>query len=137
MRAKILVADDSEVMRRAICRFLAGQSQVNLVGQSSKFQEAMRMVRELQPDVVVMDLRMAEHAHCETQKLKAELTSLRLVAISASSDSETKTLSDRLGADKFIDKMHLYDKLVPTILELLARDSRSEETQIPVCNVVA
>jgi DNA-binding NarL/FixJ family response regulator len=124
-------------MRRAICHFLTRQSQFDLVGESSKFQETMRMARELQPDVVVMDLRMAEHAHCETQKLKADLTSLRLVAISASSDSETKTLLDRVGADRFIDKMQLYEKLVPTILELMARDSRSEDTRNAIGNVVA
>ncbi len=62
---------------------------------------------------------MAEKANGELHELARErLSSLRMVAISAADDEEINALAGRLGADAFVDKMEMYDKLAPAILQL-------------------
>jgi two-component system nitrate/nitrite response regulator NarL len=118
VQIKILVADDSDVVRRAIRQFLQQNSDFALVGEAADINEAIEKAGTLEPDIVIMDLHMAIWAEGDSDRLKGELSATRLIAISAASDDETSTLVERLGADRFIDKMQLYDKLIPTILEL-------------------
>jgi DNA-binding NarL/FixJ family response regulator len=114
---KVLLADDSEIMRRAIQQFLQGRAELELVGEACDFHEAIALADALRPDVLVLDVRMAEKANAELNALRERLTSLRLVGISAADDEEIKTLAARLGADTLIDKMEMYDKLAPAILQ--------------------
>jgi two-component system nitrate/nitrite response regulator NarL len=118
VQIRILLADDSGVMRHAISRLLLENSDFALVGEASGLHEALEKSRSLQPDVVIMDLHMARWADGDTARIKAELSLQRLIAISFSSDDEALTLSKRFGADKFIDKVELSEKLIPTIREM-------------------
>jgi two-component system, NarL family, nitrate/nitrite response regulator NarL len=120
VQIKVLLADDSNVMRHAISRLLLEDSDLALVGQASGLHEALEKSRSLQPDVVIMDLHMARCADGDADRIKAELSIQRLIAISFSSDDEALTLSQRFGADMFIDKVELSDKLIPAIRELCA-----------------
>jgi DNA-binding NarL/FixJ family response regulator len=118
MHVKVLLADDSEIMLRAIERLLQDHPELEVVGSASDFPETIALAGAVEPDVVVLDLRMAEKANGELLALKGQLTSLRLVAVSAAApDDTTKKLAAALGADAFVDKMNMYDQLIPAILQ--------------------
>jgi len=118
-KVRVLLADDSEVMRHAIERILRETSEIHLVAIASEFSEAVRLAGELKPDVVVIDLRMAERASAEARRLRVQNAKLRILAVTASAvDEEAADLGAKLEADKLLDKMKLYAELVPTILEL-------------------
>ena len=55
---KVLVADDQELVRRGIETILEGQDDLTVVGGAADGDEAVAMVREHRPDVVLMDVRM-------------------------------------------------------------------------------
>ena len=57
MCVKVLLADDAEVMRKAIRRLLSECEDISLVGEATKFSEAVQKAQELLPDEVVLDLR--------------------------------------------------------------------------------
>jgi DNA-binding NarL/FixJ family response regulator len=114
---RVLVGDDSEVMRRTIAAYLSARPEVEVVGEADNFEETARLVGELKPDVVVVDLRMSTRLDGEARSIK-DVCECRLIAISASVDDESNTMARRIGADAFIDKMKLYDQLLPKILEL-------------------
>jgi DNA-binding NarL/FixJ family response regulator len=114
---RVLVADDSDVMRRTVTRYLSTRSEVEVVGEASNFEEAARLVGEHRPEIVVIDVRMSRLVDSETRNIK-EICECRIIAISASVDGETASLAEKLGSDAFIDKMRLYDRLMPKILEL-------------------
>jgi len=106
-------------MRRAIHQFLQECVELELVGEACDFHEAIAFADALRPDVLVLDLRMAEKANGELHELRERLSSLRMVAISAAADDEEiKALASRLGADLFVDKMEMYERLAPAILKL-------------------
>ena len=55
---RILVAEDREIVRDGICAIIAQQSNLTVVAQAKNGEEAVQLYRELQPDVVLTDLRM-------------------------------------------------------------------------------
>jgi DNA-binding NarL/FixJ family response regulator len=118
MLFKVLLCDDSEIFREVTKKFLEAHSLVHLVGESSNFADSLRMVSELRPDIVILDLCMVPETTVKLPTQKNILNAKRLLIVSASSDQESRDLADRMGADGFLDKIDLYDKLVATIVWL-------------------
>jgi DNA-binding NarL/FixJ family response regulator len=119
MPIKILLADDSKIVRRGIRQLLATQTEIEVVGESSDFAQTIQMTRDLNPQLLVLDLHMADENSVPPQELKANLNhGLKVLAISLSNDEETKDLATRVGAAVLLDKMDLAHTLIPTILQL-------------------
>jgi DNA-binding NarL/FixJ family response regulator len=118
---KVLLADDSDVIHRAIERHLKFEPKIEMVGQTKTFEEAVRLVRELSPDVVILDLRMTADVSDDNEGIR-QICECWVIAMSVSVDDETDALFGKLNADAFIDKMDLGEKLIPTILELAGRE---------------
>jgi DNA-binding NarL/FixJ family response regulator len=117
---KVLLADDSEFMLRAVARLLRTTSQVALIGAAVDFAEAVRLAHEHKPHVVILDLHMALQAKADVLRLKAESGGSRLLAITAANvkDEGSLALANAIGADRLLDKMSLEEELIPAILEL-------------------
>jgi DNA-binding NarL/FixJ family response regulator len=118
MQFKVLLCDDSDIFRDVAKKYLEAHSLVHLVGESSNFTDSLRMVSDLRPDIVILDLCMVPETVVKLPIQKNVLNAKRLLIVSASSDQESRDLADRMGADAFLDKIDLYDKLVATIVWL-------------------
>jgi two-component system response regulator DegU len=116
MSIRVLLADDSDVMRRAIRGLLAERLDIELVGEANDFTQTVEMTNEFKPQVIVMDLNMKNDA-MTLSDVKARLNDCdaRVVAISFSNDETAQTLANKFGAVTLLDKMELADKLIPTI----------------------
>ena len=112
----MLVADDSPTVRQAICRVLERDSDIQVIGQAVDFSSAVRLANELNPQVLVLDLRMPDIHKFDSMSFRSQLPSgCRLIAISIWDDEETKRLAEQLGADSFLEKMELGTELIPAI----------------------
>jgi DNA-binding NarL/FixJ family response regulator len=132
VQVKVLLADDSDIIRKSIRGLLLSQPQLQLVGEARDFPEAIRLAKELQPHVVIMDLHMPNPSGSSTPDLKFYLhPAARLLAISASNDQTSMNLAHALGADTFLDKMDLYDKLIPAILHLASPAPGNAVSELP------
>lgn len=118
---KVLLADDSEIIRRAIRILLRSQPQIELVGEAADFPQTVLMMKELNPEVIVMDVHMPKGTAATFLDLKSRLNhSSRMLAISVWNDEDTKALVDSLGTFPLLDKMELSDKLIPAIMQLVS-----------------
>src|ERR1700726_2507278 len=95
---KVLIADDSEIMRTAIRKLLQGESNIRVVGEASTFAETMQRIGDFTPELV-----------------KAQLGTVCTVAVSFSNDSDSKALAESYGAATLLDKMSLYNDMLPAI----------------------
>ena len=116
----VLLADDSEELRRAIRRLLESHSVISLVGTAADFSEAVLFAALLRPDVVVLDLRMKDSQGLDAVGASPQIisTGSTIIAISFTVDDDAKALARQIGAAKLLDKMNLYRELIPAILGL-------------------
>jgi DNA-binding NarL/FixJ family response regulator len=114
---KVLVADDTQLMRRAICGFLRGRLELEIVGEACDYTQTVQMANDLRPEIILMDLHLACRPGITPLDVRTQLNhGSRLVAVSISNDEEAKALAQSFGAVTFLDKMKLFDELVPIIL---------------------
>jgi two-component system, NarL family, response regulator LiaR len=57
---RVFITDDHEVVRAGLRAFMSTEADIEVVGEAANGQEAVSLVRNLQPDVILMDLVMPE-----------------------------------------------------------------------------
>jgi DNA-binding NarL/FixJ family response regulator len=119
MSITVLLADDSDVLRTTVRRFLEERAnEVEIVGETSNFAEALQMSRDLRPQILLMDLHLGD-SPTSSEQLKVCLhPDTALLAMSFSNDAEAKIIANGIGAAAILDKMTLTDELIPAILRL-------------------
>ena len=85
MSINVLIADDSDLMRTAIRRALNAEPRIKVLGEASSFASTMQMIADLKPDVLLLDLHLAEERDFTPAFVKSQLVSVdHTVAISFS-----------------------------------------------------
>jgi chemotaxis response regulator CheB len=114
---KVLVADDTQLMRRAICGFLRGKLEIEIVGEAADYAQTVQMANDFRPEIILMDLHLACRPDITPLEVRTNLNhGSRLVAVSIAIDEEAKALAKSLGAVRLLDKTKLFEELIPTIL---------------------
>jgi two-component system invasion response regulator UvrY len=115
MSIRVLLADDSEIVRKAITHLLQSDPEIQLVAEAVSFRQAMRFASRLRPQVIVMDLHMPDENNLTPLQIKSCFVGSRLLAISLWNDEETKVLADGCGAVTLLDKTNLGALLIPAM----------------------
>jgi two-component system chemotaxis response regulator CheB len=109
---RVLIVEDSQVARQLLVSILQGAPDFQVVGTAENGVEAVQMTRQLQPDVIAMDVYMPEMDGLEaTRRIMAEMPR-PIVMVSASFNKNERTLSfDALqaGALSILEKPTMYD----------------------------
>jgi DNA-binding NarL/FixJ family response regulator len=117
---KVLLADDSEIMREAIKKLLEDEPRIHIVGEASSFATAMQLVADVKPQILLLDLHMPQKRDLPAPVVKAQLNCIEYtLAISFANDEEAKSLAASYGAVALLDKMGLYTELLPAIMRLV------------------
>jgi DNA-binding NarL/FixJ family response regulator len=77
---RILVADDSQSVRRAITMLLAAELKITVCGEVSTYSELLEKIGELDPRVVLMDLHMSDERNFDCDYVRDQLRRSRLLA---------------------------------------------------------
>jgi DNA-binding NarL/FixJ family response regulator len=116
MPIKVLLADDSDVVRRAIRQLLEEDPDIELVGEAEDFAQMVEMTKDLKPQIILLDLQMKDEVKATPVDIKSRLNDgARIVAMSFSNDEEARVLAESFGAVAVLDKTELVDELIPTI----------------------
>jgi DNA-binding NarL/FixJ family response regulator len=102
-----LVVDDQPVIRSAVANLVAHEADLLVAGQAATGPDAVRQARRLQPDVVLMDIRMPEGDGIQaTREICAdgELTATRVLILTTFEDETYVVEALRAGASGFIGK---------------------------------
>src|ERR1700731_2447005 len=117
MSIKVLLVDDSDVMRSAIRQSLKKELGIEVIGIASSFAETLVLTAALKPDVLLMDPHMPDEREYKPALVKSQilLHTKCIVAISLWNDDDTRTLAKTFGAHVLLDKMNLYSELIPAL----------------------
>jgi two-component system chemotaxis response regulator CheB len=105
-KIRVLVVDDSAFVRKAVVRMLGEGADIEVVGTAADGEEGLARARELQPDVVTLDIKMPKLGGLETlERLMAERPVPVLLLSSLTQEGAEVTLRGlELGAMDFVDK---------------------------------
>ena len=124
MTIRVLLADDHEMLREEVRKFLAGQDGMEVVGEAVDGESALEQARRLHPDVVVMDISMPGGGGISaTRKIGAELPGVRVVALSIHRERIYVQAMLDAGASGYVVKDSIARDLVPAI-ECIAAGKR-------------
>ncbi|MDZ4169969.1 MAG: chemotaxis response regulator protein-glutamate methylesterase [Coriobacteriia bacterium] len=101
---RVLVVDDSALIRQMLTRALAMDPRVEIVGTAKTGVEAIERARELRPDVVTLDIEMPELSGLEALPHIRKHTDARVVVLSSLDDPDTTYRALAKGAIDFIAK---------------------------------
>jgi len=105
-KIKVLIADDHTLVRQGIRSLLALAADIEIVGEAANGREAVEKVRQLAPDVVLMDLAMPTMGGLEaTRRIRKEFPTTKVIAVTQYDDSEYVIPVIEAGARGFVTKM--------------------------------
>ena len=105
MTVRIVLADDHAIVREGLKRIVADVSDFQVVGEAADGTEVMRTVRELDFDVLVLDLSMPGRSGMELIKLvKAEKPKLRILVLSMHQEMQYAVRAIKSGASGYLTK---------------------------------
>lgn len=119
-RIRVLLADDSDTIRKVVRMLLDGDSGIQVVGEAANKTELFRMLGETRVDVLVVDLHLCAE-HSAVQAL-TDIPGLGVVMMSALVGSESTALTARLGIKELLEKADLPDTLVRAIKTACSRN---------------
>ncbi|MBW8800598.1 MAG: response regulator transcription factor [Streptomyces sp.] len=122
--ARVVVADDQTVVREGIVMLLGLLPGVEVVGAAGDGEEAVRLVAELSPDVVLMDLRMPRCDGVEaTRRIRSEYPGTQVVVLTTFADDESLFPALRAGARGYLTKDAGGDEIVRAVESVLSGDA--------------
>ena len=102
---KIMLVDDHDLVRTGVRRLLEDNPDLEIVGEASSGEEAINQVRELAPDVVLMDLNMPGIGGLETTKKIKHLTpNIKIIIVTMVEDTMFPQRLLKAGASGYLTK---------------------------------
>ncbi len=123
-KIRVLVVDDHTIVRDGICALLALAGDIEVVGEAANGSEALKMVKELEPDVVLMDIAMPMMDGLEaTRRICKESPRIRVLVLTQYDDKEYVFPVIEAGASGFISKVAASSELASGIRSVFQGDS--------------
>lgn len=124
MKIKILLADDQALFREGLRMVLATQPDFDVVGEATNGEEALQLAASLQPDIVLMDMRMPVLGGVEaTRRLHERQPACRVIVLTTFDDDELVFDGLRAGAVGYLLKAVSSPRLLEAIRSVARGDS--------------
>ena len=118
--ARLIIADDHALLRSGIRSMLAGESDLEVVGEAADGQEALDLCRRLRPDLVLMDVRMPKmDGLAATRAIKEELPRTSVVMVTMQNDPDYLFEAVIAGAAGYVLKGATPEQLTEAVRQVL------------------
>lgn len=136
-KIRLLIADDHALFRAGLRALLTAQPDLEIVGEVSTAAEAVSLALALRPDLVLMDIALADGSGVEaTRRLKQECPSLKVLMLTMHEDAGHLHIALRAGVSGYVVKSAVHTELLeairvvhrgdaylhPSVARLLVRD---------------
>lgn len=115
-KIRIVIADDHAIMRVGIKNILSRSNQISVVGEASNGAEAIKLVKDLAPDVLVLDMEMPVMDGVEVaRRLQSTNSPVRILVLSAYDDRQYILEMLNMGASGYLIKDEAPDVIVDAV----------------------
>jgi len=120
---RVLIADDHAIVRTGLRALIEAEPSLELIGEAAGGYEAIEMVAETSPDILLLDLSMPDlDGIAVTKKLKPEYPDLRILILTIHEDEALVREAIKAGASGYILKRAAEDELVSAINVIMRGD---------------
>jgi len=117
---RILLVDDHPVLRKGLARLIDSKEEFVVCGEASTAVEAMALIRELEPDLVMVDIGLPRTSGIElTKTIRAKFQQLPVLILSMHEEALYATRALRAGATGYIVKQDAIDNIAAALREAL------------------
>jgi DNA-binding NarL/FixJ family response regulator len=118
---KVLIADDHQIVRQGLRTLLEKEHDMKVVAEAEDGRNTVRLARELQPGVIIMDVAMPDLNGIEaTRQIAAELPKTKIIALSMYADRRFVVNMLKAGASGYLLKDCAFEELTRAIRVVLA-----------------
>ena len=118
---RVLLVDDESLVRRILKQILTAHSDMELVGEAATGEEAVAAAERLQPDIVVMDIRMpALDGIAAAREIKLKCPRVKIIGLSEYAYGYNTDAMERAGAVAVCRKSMALEDLYPAIKKVTA-----------------
>ena len=115
-KIRVILAEDHAVVRQGTKHLLDRYPDIEVIGEAHDGEQAVTLVKELQPDVAIMDVRMPRMSGIEaTRRVKADFPEVAVLALTAHDDDEYVFALLESGANGYLLKTAEIEELVKAI----------------------
>ena len=121
---RVLVADDQALFRRGVVVVLSSSDGIEVAGEAGDGEEAVAKAQELEPDVVLMDVRMPRLSGIEaTRHIRRLLPATEVLMLTVSDDQDDLFESLKAGANGYRLKEGALDEIAQTVRAIVHRQA--------------
>jgi len=121
MNVRILLADDHKIVREGLRNLIEKQPNMEVAGEAENGRIAVRLVQELLPDIVIMDVAMPDLNGIEaTRQILAKRPRVKVVALSMHADKRFVVQMLKAGASGYLLKDCAFEELVYALRAVVA-----------------
>jgi DNA-binding NarL/FixJ family response regulator len=122
--ARLVIVDDHHLLRRGFRSLLAGEPDLEVVGEASNGREAIELCRRLRPDFVLMDVRMPEmDGLAATREIKRELPDIAVLIMTMHENTDYLLEALDAGAAGYVLKDSPAERLISAVRRTLEGES--------------
>jgi DNA-binding NarL/FixJ family response regulator len=119
---RVLIADDHRLFAEALEAILGGDDRIKVVGHAGDGREAVRLARELKPDVVLMDISMPVLDGIEAaRQIRAAEEDACILMLTGSNSRSDVDRARKAGAAGYVTKDRIAAELIDAIVEISGR----------------
>jgi two-component system nitrate/nitrite response regulator NarL len=113
---RVVIADDHRAYREGLARAIRRFGSLHLVGEAADGREALDLIRELSPDLAVLDVRMPELDGLEVARRLRELGGVIVVLLTGSDTAEVQAAAKAAGVREVLSKDLARDQICHRLL---------------------
>ncbi|MHA1294884.1 MAG: response regulator [Promethearchaeota archaeon] len=124
---RVFIADDSEILRSRLIEMLSEFEEIDIVGQTGYAQEAIESIKDLIPDVVILDIRLPDGNGINVlEMIKKRNISTKVIIFTNYPYFQYRKRCLDAGAEYFFYKANEFEKLIEALKELIPEYVKTE-----------